>query len=76
MQATPTGSDDTAPYFIGESITYVCNNNYEAEPADLTNQCIENTGAGDPGCLVKDDSRSNKCLSSRYTIKQWMSFLF
>ena len=48
MQATPTGGDDTAPYFIGEIIIYVCINNYDAEPADLTNQCIENTGAGDP----------------------------
>ena len=35
---------DTSPYFINEMITYQCNNNYNADGADLTNECIENTG--------------------------------
>ena len=35
-------SGDTAPYFINEIITYECNNNYDANGADLTNKCIEN----------------------------------
>ena len=39
---------DTAPYFVGESITYVCDDNFDAGGADLTNQCEENTGNGDP----------------------------
>ena len=37
-------SGDTLPYFITEIITYQCNNNYDADGADLTNECIENTG--------------------------------
>ena len=38
------GSGDTAPYFINEMITYQCNTNYDADGADLTNQCMENIG--------------------------------
>ena len=38
---------DSDPYFVGESIVYECNNNYDADGADLTNECIENTGGGD-----------------------------
>ena len=41
-------SGDTAPYFINEMITYGCNNNYDADETDLTNECIENTGGGVP----------------------------
>ena len=37
-------SGDTAPFFINEMITYQCNNNYDADGADLTNECIENAG--------------------------------
>ena len=37
-------SGDTEPYFINEIITYVCNNNYDADGADLTNECMENAG--------------------------------
>ena len=37
-------SGDSAPYFINEMITYVCNNNYDADGMDLTNQCMENSG--------------------------------
>ena len=37
-------SGDAAPYFINEMITYQCNNNYDADGADLTNECIENPG--------------------------------
>ena len=37
-------SGDSAPYFINEMITYECNNNYDADGVDLTNECIENTG--------------------------------
>ena len=37
-------SGDSAPYFINEMITYECNNNYDADGADLTNQCMENAG--------------------------------
>ena len=37
-------SGDSAPYFINEMITYECNNNYDADGADLTNECIENAG--------------------------------
>ena len=37
-------SGDTAPYFINEIVTYQCNNNYDADGADLTNECMENTG--------------------------------
>ena len=35
---------DSAPYFINEMITYQCNNNYDADGEDLTNQCMENSG--------------------------------
>ena len=38
------GSGDTPPYFINEIITYQCNGNYDADGADLTNECIQNTG--------------------------------
>ena len=37
-------SGDAAPYFINEIITYECNSNYDADGADLTNECIENPG--------------------------------
>ena len=37
-------SGDTAPYFINEMITYQCNNNHDADGADLTNECMENAG--------------------------------
>ena len=37
-------SGDSAPYFINEMITYACNTNYDADGADLTNQCMENSG--------------------------------
>ena len=37
-------SGDTAPFFINEIVTYQCNNNYDADGADLTNECIENAG--------------------------------
>ena len=37
-------SGDSAPYFINEMITYECNNNYDADGADLTNECMENAG--------------------------------
>ena len=37
-------SGDSAPYFINEMITYACNTNYDADGADLTNQCMQNTG--------------------------------
>ena len=37
-------SGGTAPYFINEMITYQCNNNYDADGADLTNECIEMAG--------------------------------
>ena len=37
-------SGDTAPYFINEMITYACNTNYNADGADLTNECMENPG--------------------------------
>ena len=37
-------SGDTAPYFINEMVTYQCNNNYDADGADLTNECMENAG--------------------------------
>ena len=37
-------SGDLAPYFINEMITYQCNNNYNADGADLTNECMENAG--------------------------------
>ena len=37
-------SGDTAPFFINEMITYECNNNYDADGADLTNECMENAG--------------------------------
>ena len=37
-------SGDTAPFFINEMITYECNNNYDADGADLTNECMENPG--------------------------------
>ena len=37
-------SGDTAPYFINEIIAYQCNNNYDADGADLTNECMENAG--------------------------------
>ena len=37
-------SGNTAPFFINEMITYQCNNNYDANGADLTNECVENTG--------------------------------
>ena len=39
---------DTDPYFVGESITYECNDTYDADGADLTNECVENTGGGNP----------------------------
>ena len=35
-------SGDTAPYFINEIITYECNNNYDADGADLENRCMYN----------------------------------
>ena len=41
-------SGDPPPYFINEIITYQCNNNYDADGADLTNECMENTGVGVP----------------------------
>ena len=71
MQATPTGGDDTAPYFIGECITYVCDDNYDADPADLavlTNKCVQNPGTGAPAIWERmtDDLSSvcqlGKCL--------------
>ena len=37
-------SGDSAPYFVNEMITYECNNNYDADGMDLTNQCMENSG--------------------------------
>ena len=37
-------SGDSAPFFINEMITYECNNNYDADGADLTNECMENAG--------------------------------
>ena len=37
-------SGDSAPFFINEIVTYQCNNNYDADGADSTNECIENTG--------------------------------
>ena len=37
-------SGDSAPYFINEMITYQCNNNYDANGMDLTNECMENSG--------------------------------
>ena len=37
-------SGDSAPFFINEMITYQCNDNYDADGADLTNECIENSG--------------------------------
>ena len=37
-------SGNTAPFFINNMITYECNNNYGADGADLTNECVENTG--------------------------------
>ena len=37
-------SGDTAPFFINEIVTYECNNNYDADGADLTNECMENAG--------------------------------
>ena len=37
-------SGDIAPYFINEIVTYECNENYDADGADLTNQCTENSG--------------------------------
>ena len=62
MQATPTGGDDTAPYFIGEFITYVCDDNYDADPADLTNECIQNPGSGAPAIWLRmTNDLSNVC---------------
>ena len=37
-------SGNSAPFFNNEIVTYECNNNYDADGADLTNQCMENTG--------------------------------
>ena len=37
-------SGDAAPFFINEMVTYQCNDNYDADGADLTNQCMENAG--------------------------------
>ena len=37
-------SGDSAPFFINEIVKYQCNNNYDADGADLTNECMENAG--------------------------------
>ena len=37
-------SSNTSPFYINEMIAYQCNNNYDADGADLTNECMENPG--------------------------------
>ena len=55
-----TGSD-TAPYFVGEVIRYLCNANFSTTEANLTNVCEANSmGSGAP----VDWSRSEGSLAS------------
>ena len=63
-------SGDLAPYFINEMITYQCNDNYDADGADLTNECMEN--AGDivvPAVWSRiTGDLANVCRAGRYAI--------
>ena len=63
-------SGDTAPFFINEIVTYECNNNYDADGADLTNECMEN--AGDivvPAVWSRMTSDlTDVCRAGKYTI--------